>query len=184
MAKFLAGVAVTALVLAGTAIALIFSGIYNVAAVQSLHPGLAWILRTTMENSVHRQATSIVPPQDFATRAAEGFQDFDDMCVQCHGAPGRERSEIGEGLAPQPPNLQNAAQAWTPSEVFWIVKNGVHMTGMPAFGPTHDDQRLWAIVAFVKSLPGMTAERYNQLGGRFPPGGQRGPSGHPGHDHQ
>ena len=84
------------------------------------------------------------------------------MCVQCHGAPGKERGEIGKGLTPRPPSLIDAVPLWSSSELFWIVKNGIQMTGMPAFGPTHDDDRIWAIVSFVQQLPRMSPTQYGQ----------------------
>ena len=92
--------------------------------------------------------------------AVRGFADFDEMCVTCHGAPGKERSEIGKGLNPPPPDLATAARRWSDAELFWIIKNGVRMTGMPAFGKTHDDERIWALATVVRQLPDMTAERY------------------------
>jgi mono/diheme cytochrome c family protein len=85
------------------------------------------------------------------------------MCVYCHGAPGKEASDIGQGLHPSPPNLAEIAQRWKNSELFWIVKNGINMTGMPAFGPTHADDTIWNIVGFVRQLPHLTAEDYSGI---------------------
>src|SRR2546423_13483863 len=58
------------------------------------------------------------------------------MCVQCHGAPGRDPGIVGKGLRPPPPVLSEAVRPWDRAELFWIVKNGIKMTGMPASGPT------------------------------------------------
>ena len=85
------------------------------------------------------------------------------MCEECHGAPGVERSEMGKGLYPRGPKLLWAAKEDSPSELFWITKNGIKMTGMPAFGPTHSDEEIWAIVAFVKKLPGIDSAFYDEL---------------------
>ena len=68
-----------------------------------------------------------------------------------------------KGLNPQAPNLTDAVKAWTPRQLFWIIKHGVKMTGMPSFGATHDDDDVWSIVAFVEKLPEMSAEQYRQL---------------------
>ena len=87
------------------------------------------------------------------------------MCEHCHGAPGINRREWAEGILPQPPHLVEAAAEWTPAEVFWLVKHGVKMTAMPAFGPTHNDEALWNITAFVKQLPAMTKPQYERLAG-------------------
>ncbi len=161
--KILLGFIAAVVLLALAAAALIYNGTYNVAAVRGLHPWLGWALHTAMVQSVRRRAASITPPPNLAELAPGGAQDFAEMCVQCHGAPGKARGEIGRGLAPAPPSLKDAARRWAAAEIFWIVKNGVHMTGMPAFGPTHDDQRLWRIVAFVNSLPGMTPQQYDTV---------------------
>ncbi len=63
-------------------------------------------------------------------------------------------------MRPVPPALAHAAKRWSGAEIHWLVTNGAKMTGMPAFGPTHDEQTIWNISAFVKALPGMTAEEY------------------------
>jgi mono/diheme cytochrome c family protein len=89
------------------------------------------------------------------------------MCEHCHGGPGVERDEWASGMRPRPPHLTEEAGEWEPKEVFWLVKHGARMTGMPAFGPTHDDQTLWSIVALVKDLPAMTPERYASLGADY-----------------
>ena len=83
------------------------------------------------------------------------------MCVTCHGAPGREPSEIGQGLNPKPPKLDTAeVQAYSDAELYWIIAHGIRMTGMPAFGPTHEERTLWSLVAFLRKLPGMNAQQY------------------------
>jgi mono/diheme cytochrome c family protein len=68
-------------------------------------------------------------------------------------------------MRPRPPHLAQAAPEWEIEEVYWLVENGVKMSGMPAFGPTHDADTLWGIAAFVKELPAMTPEAYASVGG-------------------
>jgi mono/diheme cytochrome c family protein len=92
-----------------------------------------------------------------------GFGHYENVCAGCHGGPGIERSEIGKGLNPQAPDLADAVPAWSPSHLFWIVKNGLKMTGMPSFGKTHDDNQIWSIVAFIEQLPGMSHEQYQEM---------------------
>lgn len=116
-----------------------------------------------MRNSVANRATQVGKPMPVTEElAVRGFADFDEMCVTCHGAPGKERGEIGRGLNPRPPDLATAARRWSDAELFWIIKNGVRMTGMPAFGITHEDERIWALAAVVHQLQDMTAERYSE----------------------
>jgi mono/diheme cytochrome c family protein len=90
-----------------------------------------------------------------------GFAHYKEMCVTCHGAPGVQPDETGKGLYPKPPDLAKSIKGWTPAQLFWITKNGIKMTGMPSFGKTHNDEKIWAIVAFIEKLPGMTKDQYS-----------------------
>jgi len=154
----------SALVLAAFFV-VIYSGAYSVAATEPHYGSTVWVLSTTMDHSVRHHAADIVVSATYESpNLAVGYEHYREMCVTCHGAPGVERSEIGEGLNPGSPDLKEAAGEWTPSEIYWIVKNGIKMSGMPAFGPTHDEEKLWNITALVKRLPGMSAEQYHQMG--------------------
>ena len=143
----------------------VYSGAYNVAATNPHYESTEWVLSTTMDHSVRRHAAGIVVGETYKSPdLAVGHEHYSEMCMTCHGAPGVPRSEIGVGLNPSVPNLSGAADDWTPSEVYWIVKNGIKMSGMPAFGPTHDEEKLWNITAFVMRLPGISAEQFRQTG--------------------
>ena len=65
---------------------------------------------------------------------------------------------------------QETVEEWAPEELFWVIKNGVKMTGMPAWGPTHSDAKLWAIVAFLEKLPQMSAQQYQEMDKTAGPG--------------
>ena len=141
-------------------VVVVYSGIYNVAATKPEPGATDWVLSTTMDRSVHHHAAGIRVSATYESPdPSEGYEHFSEMCVACHGAPGIEPSEMGKGLNPRALDLSEAANEWTPSEVYWIVKNGIKMSGMPAFGPTHDDEKLWNITAFVKRLPGLAPEQ-------------------------
>lgn len=142
----------------------IYSGAYNVAATEPHFRSTLWVLSTAMDRSVRQHASGIGVSETFKSPdLPEGYEHYREMCVICHGAPGVQRSEIGEGLYPGPPDLKEAVGDLMPSEVYWIVKNGIKMSGMPAFGPTHDENKLWNIAAFVKCLPEMSAEQYSKM---------------------
>jgi mono/diheme cytochrome c family protein len=144
--------------------AFIYFGAFDVAATAPDASVTRWALNTAMVQSVKSRAGSVKAPDQFTEdQVRTGFTEFNEMCVTCHGAPGKERGEIGKGLNPRPPNLSRASKFWSSSELFWIVKHGVKMTGMPAFGPTHSDDRIWTIVAFLKQLTNMTPEQYGQM---------------------
>ncbi|HEV2130804.1 MAG TPA: cytochrome c [Longimicrobiaceae bacterium] len=150
----------------------IYSGEYSVAATQP-HTGLTrWALNTVMERSVRDHAREIeVPPLTDSAQIRNGFHHFDAMCVVCHGAPGESPSEIGEGLNPNPPELSEVVPEWSSAELYWIVKHGIKMSGMPAFGPTHSDDDLWAIVAFLRRLPGISPAQYQSIRAAYGSGG-------------
>jgi mono/diheme cytochrome c family protein len=162
--KFLFKVVFFLIVIAAAGGAFIYSGIYNVAAT---HPHLAptkAILSLTMDRSVARHAQGINAPDIKDTAMIHlGFGHFQEMCVQCHGAPGVQPAEMAKGLNPDAPQLADPAGEWSAAELFWITKNGIKMTGMPAFAPTHSDKEIWAIVAFMKKLPSLDSASYLQL---------------------
>ena len=92
----------------------------------------------------------------------QGGEDYAEMCAGCHLQPGIKESEIHTGLYPQPPNLSEPSDL-SAAEMFWVIKHGVKMTAMAAWGPTHDDQRIWAMVAFIKRLPELTPAQYESM---------------------
>ena len=83
-------------------------------------------------------------------------------CVNCHGGPpDKDWAKWSEGLKPIPADLKAMAKERTAPELFWVIKNGIKMTGMPSFGLAGaSDQQIWTIVAFVKNLPSMSDEDY------------------------
>lgn len=180
----LVGGAVAALLLALflVALILIYTGAYNVSAAVGHTAFGRWALETMMRNSVEARADAEAP-QFTPAMVRAGAGEYKAMCQHCHGGPGVERAEWAKGIVPQPPNLMRAARKWSPGEVHWIVTNGVKMTAMPAFGPTHDNETTWNITAFVKQLPAMTPDEY----AAFPAGDHGGSgsgSGSTGHSHQ
>ncbi len=167
------------LVVVGAAVAYVYSGLYNIAATDPHNPVVRWALDAAMVRSVKTHAQGIpVPDLADPSRIEAGATHFRETCVMCHGAPGVERAEIGKGLKPVPPDVSGAAQTWSPAEIFWIIKHGIKMTGMPAWGPTHGDDELWAITAFVEALPGTSPEEYQRLAGSPPEGGHGHATGH------
>ena len=139
----------------------IYSGIYDIAATTAHSDFTHRVIRTVMEHSIKRQARDIqVPELDDPGKVHAGFKNFHAMCVTCHGAPGAESSEISKGLYPEAPNLAVAAKAWTPAELYVIIKHGIKMSGMPAWEPTHSGDEIWTMVAFLKVLPTMPTAEY------------------------
>ncbi|HEV2851688.1 MAG TPA: cytochrome c [Thermoanaerobaculia bacterium] len=155
-------------VLIVAALLFIFSGLYDVSASTPDNGLIAWALQTTQSRSVHRAAESLegkvqVPNLQDAERIRTGLVHYHEMCATCHGAPGVKISEIGQGLNPYPPELATHGEGDDPVETFWVVKNGIKMTGMPSFGVTHTDDEIWAIVAFLQRMPKLSPREYEAM---------------------
>lgn len=141
-----------------------YSGLYDVSA-SSPHNGLTnWLLSTASHASVERRAGAVdVPNLDDEALVLAGINDFDSMCIGCHGAPGKSPAAVGQGLNPTAPDLAESAEEMTPAELFWVTKHGIKMTGMPAWGATHDDGAIWPVIAFLTKLPGLDEAGYLEM---------------------
>jgi mono/diheme cytochrome c family protein len=133
-----------------------FGGFYSVAGSAEDPAVVNWALVRVRTASIQRNATD-TPPQnlnDPATVQDGARQYLAQGCATCHGAPGVKWAKFSEGLHPDPPDLKEVAGELTPQEVFWVIKNGINMTGMPSFAAAGaKDEDLWKIAAFVKKLP-------------------------------
>lgn len=152
------------LVLALAAAAILYSGAYDVAATDVHWPVTQRMLDFGRRHSVAAHAQGIKPPADLDSpdRLALGVSHFAAHCAMCHGAPGVPKDDIAEGMYPSPPNLAIASRQYTDAQLFWILRHGIKMTGMPSWSD-HSDDDLWAIVAFLKKLPDMSESDYAKL---------------------
>lgn len=123
---------------------------------------------------------------------------FADHCAMCHANNGSGDTEMGRNLYPKPPDLREESQELTEGEIYYIIHNGVRLTGMPAFGPAEgEDRQSWELVHFIRHLPQLTpaeeaemrrynpkspaAEEEEQREQQFLQGGSAKPAGE--HDH-
>ena len=154
--RFLAVVGFLAIVAALAALAYFFGGFYSVAATEPEPRVVAWALQYVRQASVARHAgpRPTISLEDAATVQAGARAFLARGCPDCHGAPGVAWKKFSEGMRPDPPDLKEVAPTLPPEQLFWAIKNGINMTGMPSFGAIEvPDQELWTIVAFVKKLP-------------------------------
>lgn len=171
--------ATLAILVAGAAL-FIYSGFYDIAADQKHSRLFQRTVSVLVERSVERRAADINAPELTQAMVERGAPQFAEMCAPCHGAPGVEQAELAKGLNPKAPPLSKEADEFSSAELFWITRHGLKMTGMPAWGETHSDERLWEITAFVKALPQMSPEEYQRLTAAA----ERGPAGEAaGHTH-
>jgi len=164
MRTIIASLLIAAVVFLLGAAAVIFAGLYDVAATTPHWSATSWLLETTRTRSVKAQAAGIVVPPGITDPAKViiGVEHYAAHCAVCHGAPGVPQGDIARGLYPPPPNLATAASPYSPAELFSILKHGIKMTGMPAWSD-HSDDELWATVAFLEKLPGMSEQDYAKL---------------------
>src|SRR6516225_12297188 len=142
----------------------IYAGLYDIAATTPHWPATAWLLEVARTRSVKAQAVGIVVPPGLTDPAKViiGVEHYAAHCAVCHGAPGVPKGDIARGLYPSPPDLAKSVLLCSPAKLFGIFEHGIKMTGMPAWSD-HSDEKLWAIVAFLEKLPGMSEPDYAKL---------------------
>lgn len=158
-------VTVIILILLGGTI-FVWSGVYNVAANVPHYKLTFWLLDEARGRSVAFHSKDLVPPSLEDPKLVDlGFPHFHETCRLCHGAPGTTRLEFADGLYPSPPSLSSddVQGDLHNAELFWVVKHGLKMTGMPSFGQTHTDEQLWGIVAFLRRLPNLSSKDYEAM---------------------
>ena len=140
----------------------IWSGTYNIGADSPHWAVTSKLINVLRERSIDTRAAQVtVPNLNDPALVKLGAEHYQEMCTGCHLAPGLGDSELRDGLYPQPPNLTHFAPR--PAEAFWIIKHGIKLTAMPAWGKTHDDQKIWAMVAFLQKQPRMGVDEYRAL---------------------
>ncbi|HEX6199959.1 MAG TPA: cytochrome c [Thermoanaerobaculia bacterium] len=165
-----------------------FTGAIDVAATEPHLPGVHWYLETIQARSVAAAAEGIELPTDLASpqRVTRGLVAYHEMCVVCHGAPGVEPGWMGQGLNPEPPALwEEGEREITEAQAardYRVIEHGIRMTGMPALAPSHGEEEIWDLVAFLQHVPGMSAEAYassvEEAGLSLTTEHEHGPGGH------
>lgn len=142
--------------------AFVWSGAYNVAATVPHWKITHWFLGKVRDRSISAHSRGIIVPSLKDPKLLDiGLSNYHAMCRLCHGAPGYPHTEIAKGLNPAPPELASeTVKKCRDAELYWIIKNGIKMTGMPAFGSTHSEDELCGTVVFVKRLPTLKSEEY------------------------
>lgn len=86
--------------------------------------------------------------------ANTGHVLFSIECASCHGKDGRSPTHIGQSMYPRVPDLGSPEiQSWSNPQLFWIIANGVRLSGMPGFRQFETDEQLWHLVHFIRTLP-------------------------------
>jgi len=186
--RFLLGL-IAGLILVGAAGAFMVYGGHVSVAATTPPDMLDKLAPVALGHAVAHQAPKMTIPAD-AAAAGRGMEHYDENCLPCHGAPGVKPVEFAQGMNPAPPGLDGDTQKLSDGELFWIVKNGIRASGMPAFGVNHQDAEIQDIVAFIRHIPKLTDEERRALAAAQPhehhheEAGKAGESAHEeGHHH-
>jgi cytochrome c553 len=146
---------------------LLLSGVLNFAASSGHWDVTDWVMDIATRQSVTLRSLNIQVPQlDDAAMIRRGAGHYELVCADCHGSPAREPAEFAVHLTPRPPLLVEQMQRWRPpARTFWTVKHGIKRTAMPAWPTPLRDDEVWDVVAFIETMPKMTAEDYRTLAG-------------------
>ena len=105
---------------------------------------------------IKRAANAGVPSETASNpdSISNGHTIYGGSCAGCHGYDGRTPTTLGRSMSPQAPSLAGGgAQSWSDAELFVIVRDGLRMTGMPAFGSVQKSDEIWDLVHYIRSIP-------------------------------
>nr|WP_108471479.1 cytochrome c [Rhodanobacter thiooxydans] len=148
--------------------AFVWSGVYNIGADAHHTKPVYALMQALRERSIEHHAQGIVVPNlDDPQLILKGAGQYSAMCTGCHLAPGMAENEMRSGLYPKPPQLAKFRP--DPREAFWVIKHGIKMSAMPAWGSSHDDATIWSMVAFLQKLPDLSPAQYKDIVAKAPP---------------
>jgi cytochrome c553 len=140
------------------------SGIIPIKASSGHWDITAWFLHFAMRRSVATHTLGLEAPSlNDPSLVLKGAGHYETGCRPCHSSPELRIPRIPQEMTPHPPYLPPVISQWEPTELFYIVKHGVKFTGMPAWPAQQRDDEVWAMVAFLLTLPDLNAEAYRQL---------------------
>jgi mono/diheme cytochrome c family protein len=139
------------------------SGYYNIGADDHHTKPVLALIEELRERSIGARADTIeLRYVEDPEKIAAGARHYAELCVGCHLAPGVTKSEIRPGLYPHPPNLAQE-DLHDGRRAFWIIKHGIKMSAMPSWSKSLDDEAIWDVVSFLRKMPDMTPQTYEQL---------------------
>jgi mono/diheme cytochrome c family protein len=145
--------AVSAVVIVGALVAISQFSLSALPEPASIENYLATSARRLL---VRRGSREAIPPApaNMAASIEEGDKLYGTECAACHGLDGNNPTDAGRWMYPRAADLKSReVQQYSDRELFWIVKNGIRLSGMPAFGNVETDEHIWNLVHFVRTLP-------------------------------
>ena len=155
----------------GVAIWLFQAGISTRTPPGAIETNVARTARRAMIPSAARTRQNPFPSTTETVR--EGMEHWADHCATCHANDGSGATEIGAALYPRAPDMrQPGTQDLSDGELFYIIENGVKLTGMPAWGngTPEGEQSSWHLVHFIRHLPSISEAEVTEMDGLNPRG--------------
>jgi cytochrome c553 len=123
-----------------------------------------WVLQFAKKRSISAHALFVEEPAlDEPWLVLKGGGHFETGCRPCHGSPDLPQPRLAQAMLPPPPYLPEILDDYSNKELFYIVKHGLKLTGMPAWPSDKRDDEVRAIVAFLRAMPSLDAEKYRRL---------------------
>jgi mono/diheme cytochrome c family protein len=164
MIRVLALVVIVAAVLVGAAAAgWVWTGRYDPAAAAPATGPIARLVQVATRRGLAARIVGLKAPPSQARSRVLGFREYDANCVSCHGAPGVAPAAWAARMTPAPTDFTVSGAPMDERRVFWITCHGVRLSGMPLFGARRSDDQIWSIAQFVRDLPSLTPQGYQNL---------------------
>ncbi len=154
--------------LAGAGAVFVWFGFFDISARVPHWDATSEVIELLRDRSIIVHSRGVETPSlDAPGLVSKGAGFYHETCRHCHAAPGIPASPFSQGLYPAPADLLGGSvqNEWKGRGLYWIVDNGIKLTGMPAFGSTYEKEEIAAITAFLLRLPGMSPGEYRQMAG-------------------
>lgn len=152
MMKFILGIVVGIALIVGGALIYFTSGMAPAATADPPMPFEKLIARYALKARISKEAPATIPINADEAAFLSGARAYRMDCAMCHGLPMQPAPIVAKGMFPKPPQLfqtQGSVAGDPPGSIFWKVKNGIRLTGMPSFSPALTDQQIWQVTLLL-----------------------------------